>query len=41
MILEKEVSTTKLQAAKIVIGLSYEKVVLDAGLLKYFTGHTP
>lgn len=41
MILKNEVSTSKLQPPKIVSTLSYENVVRDAVLMKYFIGLTP
>lgn len=41
MILKNEVSTTKLQAPKLISTLSYENIVRDPGLMKHFIGLTP
>lgn len=41
MILKNEVSTSKVQAPKVISTLSYEYTVRDSRLLKHFTGLTP
>lgn len=41
MILKNEVSTSKVQAPKVITTLSYEYTVQDSRLLKHFTGLTP
>ena len=41
MILMNEVSTTKLQAPKLISTLSYENIVREPHLMKHFTGLTP